>query len=118
MRYLTIEQVRERVKGPRSALKVAQLHWRQNARLTEKQWELKKFGVCDSLLCGLCEWFWVRPWCRSPRCETDAGDACPLRPKYDCFNNKSPFQDAACAHTYAEFHKAAVRMSEILESFN
>ena len=113
MIYLTPEQVKARVRGPRSALRVTIQHWKQNTRLTEDQ--LADFRTLDyqgpiaAKLCGLCVYYHNKSSCQH----------CPLRKKYYCFNDTSPYVKARniwyrVPWDYPAFIAASKKMVEVL----
>lgn len=107
MQYMTASDVKRLVKGPRSALRVSIRHWKQNARLTEKQLVALCKDVDDPDLCGMCLW-------HDSNC-----NECPLGAEYCCCRTNSLYEIAAIAagdNNYPAFIAASKAMVKALES--
>ncbi len=110
MKYLTSAQIKDKVKGPRSALRVSIQHWGQMARMPEV--DFRHEADISSPMCGLCTLYYSE--------DTEVCDNnCPLKEDNCCTKSASSYREVSKAwlnHNYPAFIAASKKMVEVLES--
>ena len=108
MKYLTPAQVKAKVKGPRSALRVSIQKHKQRTRMPKADFRRMGPGSIDERHCGLCVWYkdcLDCPMCQDNPCDNWGSIWRELR-------DALPYKD----NDYPAFISASKKMVEVLES--